>query len=86
MLDLLADLIKPDEFLLALAGHVANEGVAKLTVSAVKAFGLAVLGVAFEAVERRASAAKKSANRRRQKPKRRPFTKRTKGRRRRNLT
>lgn len=82
MLDLLAELLKPDEFLLALAGHVANEGAAKLTVSAVKAVGLAVLGFALEDRDRASPMAPKTTRRRRHKPKRRPPTKRANGRRR----
>lgn len=48
MLDLLATIIKPDEFLIALVGHIANDGAAKLAASAVKAFALAAIGIAAE--------------------------------------
>lgn len=52
MLDLLADALKLDEFLIALVGHFVNEGAAKVTVTAVKAIGLAALGFAMERRER----------------------------------
>lgn len=51
MFDFLLNAIKLDEFLIALAGHFANEASAKLTITAVKALGLAVLGFAVEARE-----------------------------------
>lgn len=52
MLDLLTSALKLDEFLIALLGHFANEGAAKVTVAAVRAIGVAALGFAFEAREK----------------------------------
>lgn len=49
MLEALMSTFKPDQFLIALLGHFANEATVKATASALKAIGLAVLGVTIEA-------------------------------------
>lgn len=48
MLDALITTISLDQILLGLAGHVANDATAKLTISAVKALGPALLGLIRE--------------------------------------
>lgn len=77
MFDLLADALKLDEFLIALLGHFANEGAAKLTMTAVKAIGLAVVGFAVERREVPAGS-KAERGRRRKRVRRRSPVKGTK--------
>lgn len=47
MIDAIANAFQLDEFLLALAGHVATEASAKVTFAAVKAAICAAAGVVF---------------------------------------
>ncbi len=49
MLDVLLNAFQLDAFLIAMAGQFVNEGSAKLTLTAVKALGLAIVGVALGA-------------------------------------
>lgn len=77
MLDLLANALKLDEFLIALIGQFANDGAARLTMNTVKSFGLAVVGLAVERREVLVGS-KASGSRRRKRAKRRSPTKGTK--------
>lgn len=67
MLDVLLNAFKFDEFLIAMAGHFVNEGSARLTLTAVKALGLAVVGFAFEAREVKAQSSAKAVRLRKKK-------------------
>ncbi|MCA3262476.1 MAG: hypothetical protein ING44_11080 [Telmatospirillum sp.] len=44
MIDAIINVIQFDEFVVALAGHLATEVSAKVTFTAVKAFGIAMIG------------------------------------------
>jgi hypothetical protein len=68
MVDVLINAFKFDEFLLAMAGQFVNEGSAKLTLTAVKALGLAIVGFAIEAREGTAPPGAKAVRRRKKKP------------------
>jgi len=68
MLDVLLNSFKLDEFLIAMAGQFVNEGSAKLTLAAVKALGLAIVGFAIEARELKMPPPSKGVRRRKKKP------------------
>lgn len=67
MLDVLLNAFKFDEFLIAMAGQFVNEGSAKLTLTAVKAIGLAIVGVALDAQDMKAKPSAKVVRRRKRK-------------------
>lgn len=67
MLDVLLNAFKFDEFVIAMAGQFVNEGSAKLTLTAVKAIGLAIVGVALDAREAKAKPSTKVVRRRKKK-------------------
>lgn len=67
MLDVLFNAFQLDTFLIAMAGQFVNEGSAKLTLTAVKALGLAIVGVALDARETKAKPATKVVRRRKKK-------------------
>lgn len=48
MLDILINAFTVDQFLIAMAGQFVNEGSAKLTLTAIKALGITILGVALD--------------------------------------
>ena len=48
MLDILINAFTIDQFLIAMAGQFVNEGSAKLTLTAFKALGITILGVALD--------------------------------------
>ena len=48
MLDVLINAFTIDQFLIAMAGQFVNEGSAKLTLTAIKALGITILGVALD--------------------------------------
>lgn len=71
MLDILLNAFRPGEFLLALAGQLANETSARFTLSVAKSVGMTVLGLAAER-----SVPTPVKPRRRKQTKRRPAAKR----------
>lgn len=48
MLEILFNAFTIDQFLIALAGQFVNEGSAKITLTAVKALGVTIMGVALD--------------------------------------
>lgn len=63
MIDAIIDALKFDEFIFALAGHIASEASAQVTFSAVKSIGAALFGLALGPREIAVSAARKSRRR-----------------------
>jgi len=64
MLDALATAISLDQILLGLAGHVANDASAKLSLSVIKALGPALIGLLREPDGRPPEAKRRTANHR----------------------
>lgn len=48
MLEIFFNAFTIDQFLIALAGQFVNEGSAKITLTAVKALGITIMGVALD--------------------------------------
>ena len=74
MLDILMNAFTIDQFLIAMAGQFVNEGSAKLTLTAVKALGITIMGVALNRGKPKRDASKRRKRSRKNKKRTRART------------